>query len=47
MDGKYGVWQMYAINNLAGMMVLVDGDENVLAVNPTAVEVAEILEDLD
>ena len=47
MDGKYGVWQMYAINNLAGMMVLVDGDENVLAVNPTAVEVAEILEGLD
>lgn len=43
LDNKNGVWQRYTVNNFGGLMVLVDGNQNILAVNPNAEEVSEIL----
>lgn len=43
LESKYGVWTTYGITNQGGAMVLVDGSGAILAVNPIADEVREIL----
>ncbi|WP_257667064.1 TlpA disulfide reductase family protein [Parapedobacter tibetensis] len=43
LNGKYSIWEKYTINTRAGMMVLIDGYGNVLAVDPTADQVNDIL----
>lgn len=44
LESKYGVWTKYGITNEGGAMVLIDASGTILAVNPTADEVKEILE---
>ena len=44
LESKYGVWTKYGITNEGGARVLVDASGAILAVNPTADEVREILE---
>jgi thiol-disulfide isomerase/thioredoxin len=47
LESQYGVWHKYGITNLGGAMVLVDGDKQILAVDPTPEEVKALLEQLD
>ncbi len=47
LDSKYGVWNKYGITNIGGMMVLLDGSGKILAVEPTAEEVKELLENME
>ena len=47
LESQYGVWHKYGITNLGGAMVLVDGDKQILAVDPTPEEVTALLEQLD
>lgn len=47
LESQYGVWHKYWITNLGGTMVLVDGDKQILAVDPTPEEVMALLEQLD
>ncbi|WP_262245554.1 TlpA disulfide reductase family protein [Parapedobacter soli] len=44
LESKYGVWTKYGITNEGGAMVLIDAAGAILAVNPTADEVKDILE---
>lgn len=43
MDDKHGIWNKYSINNGAGIQVLVDAKGTILAVDPTAEEVDQIV----
>jgi len=45
-DYKHGIWDKYNISNSAGMTLLVDRQGQILAINPTAAEVAKKLDKL-
>ena len=45
LDGKNGIWEKYGVSNGAGATFLVDKNGKILATNPTADEVREILEE--
>ena len=45
LDGKNGIWEKYGVSNGAGATFLVDKNGKILAANPTADEVREILEE--
>lgn len=44
LDDNQGIWQKYGMSNAAGMILLASKDGIILAVNPTAEEVRQILE---
>ncbi len=46
MDDKQGIWNKYSISNGAGIQVLVDANGIILAVDPTAEEVDQIVKKL-
>ncbi len=46
MDDKYGVWNKYGISNGTGMLVLIDKEGKILAVDPTPEEVESYLKRL-
>jgi len=43
LDDQQGIWKMYGMSNASGMMLLVDQAGEILAVNPTADEVSQLL----
>ena len=47
LESKYNVWTQYGITNEGGAMVLVDAKGAILAVNPTADDLRQMLEGLE
>ena len=46
LDDQQGVWEKYGMSNASGMMLLVDHTGEILAVDPTAAEVRQLLDQL-
>lgn len=43
LNDRAGIWQLYGIGRGAGCQVLIDTDGTVLAIDPTAAELRQIL----
>lgn len=43
LDDRAGVWKLYGVSNAGGSLFLIDRDGTVLAINPSAAEVRQIL----
>lgn len=43
LDDRTGIWKLYGVSNAGGSLFLIDRDGTVLAINPSATEVRQIL----
>lgn len=43
LDDRAGIWKLYGVSNAGGSLFLIDRDGTVLAINPSAAEVRQIL----
>ena len=43
LDDRAGIWKLYGVSNAGGSLFLIDRDGTVLAINPSATEIRQIL----